>query len=202
MTNERTLRHPNGGALKIGVEVHVSADSFCDEDTKIFGTSAVIKSTVRASTIANVQVFSSQVSVCHATGSVITESRLDRLFAADCVLDRVLVCGAPETKIELIDVVAENCELHGTWRLEGNARIPTGTWYRPPRYLRITGDNGVDIGLTESTDGHALMACWRKPITTWLKAGPRLGIKHGWSSEQIEAAKQFYESLLDCPMET
>lgn len=201
MTTDHMIRHPNGGAAKFGLEVHVSPDSYCDAETKIFGTSAVIKSSLRVSTLANVHVFNSYVSVSHAIGSVIAESHVDRLLAIDCVLDRVLVNGAPETKIELIDVVAETCELHGTWRLQGNARIPTGVWFRPPRYLRIIGENGVDVGLTESTDGYALMACWRKPITSWLKAGPRLGRLHGWSTEQIRAAKEFYEELADIRME-
>lgn len=101
----------------------------------------------------------------------------------------------------LIDVIAENCELYGEWRLEGIARIPTGCWYRPPRFLHITGENGVSVGLTESTDNHALMACWRKPISKWLAFGPRLGVKHGWEASQIQAAKDFFTMLLDVPLE-
>lgn len=201
MTNERTLRHPNGGALKIGTEVHVSQDSFCDADSAIYGTSAVVKSVLRASTAGNIHSFSSRLSVCHIIGSTVAESSLDRLSAVDCVLDRVLVQATPTTKLVLEDVVAENCELYGDWELKGNARICEGTWRRAPRFKRITGDNGVDFGLTEAVPGYAMLGCWKKPLTELLKAGPRLGRKHGWSEKQITTAKLFYEMLLDEPQE-
>lgn len=199
---DRVLRHPNGGALKFGLEVHVSPDSYCDSQSQLSGVSSIFQSNLRGALIVGSKVFESSLDTVWLNRSDCAKSSLQGVFARECILDRVVASNDGAVGIlTLKDVVAENCELHGSWTLEGNARIPTGCWFRAPRYLRITGENGVDVGITESTDGYALMACWRKPITSWLKAGPRLGRLHGWSSEQIRAAKEFYESLGDIPME-
>lgn len=199
---DRILRHPNGGALKIGLEVHVSLDSFCDRTTEISGDSAILQCTLKDAIVTNSKIFDCAAETVWLDNSICSRSSLQGIFATECILDRVIASNHGSGGIiYLKDVVAETCELHGAWKLEGNARIPTGIWHRPPRFCRITGENGVDVGLTESTEGHALMACWRKPITTWLKAGPRLGRKHGWTAEQIRAAKEFYEELADVRME-
>lgn len=200
--NDRVMRHANGGALKFGTEVHVSPDSYCDRATELGGDCAILQCTLKNSIITDSKVFDCAGESVWLSRSVCSKSSLQGVFAHECILDRVIASNeGSEGILTLKDVVAENCELHGSWKLEGIARIPTGCWFRPPRFLHITGDNNVSVGLTESTDGYALMACWRKPITSWLRAGPRLGRLHGWSSEQIRAAKEFYESLADCPVE-
>lgn len=200
---DRALRHPNGGALKIGTEVHVSPDSFCDAESRIDKESEIFSSTIARSRICNGKVFNSRVQGSMVWHSTIAESTCSALDLRGAILHRVTAASAvlSGTLLTLIDVVAENCEIYGNWSLEGNARIPTGIWHRAPRYRRITGENGVDIGLTESTEGYALMACWRKPITKWIHAGPRLGRLHGWTGEQIRAAKEFYEEIGDIPLE-
>lgn len=202
MTNERILRHPNGGASKFGTEVHVSADSFCDQRTEIGGNSSIFQSTLKDAIITSSHIFDSAAEMVWLSKSVCSKSSLQGVFTSESILDRVIAsCRDSGGIIILKDVVAETCELYGAWKLEGNARIPTGVWHRAPRFKRITGENGVDIGLTESTDGYALMACWRKPIKTWLHAGPRLGRLHRWSESQIIEAKDFFTQLLDCPQE-
>lgn len=198
----RTLRHPNGGALKIGTEVHVSPDSFCDQASEIGGTSSIFQSTLKDAVITSSKLFDCAAESVWLSRSDCSRSALQGIYAADSILDRVVASNHGAGGILFLrDVVAETCELHGSWRLEGTARIPTGCWYRPPRWLRITGENGIDVSLTESTNGHALMACWRKPITQWIHAGPRLGRLHGWTGEQIRAAKEFYEEIGDVKLE-
>lgn len=202
--SEQILRHPNGGASKHGTDVHVSADSFCDVNSRLYGKSAVIGSALVGSMVEDAQVFSSKLRFAHAVTSVVAESNLNRVCAVGCVLHRVDVlgnAGGEKHQMHLTHVVAENCELYGEWELTGNARIPCGVWHRAPRFCRITGD-GVDVGLTESTDGHALMACWRKPTYKWLAFGPRLGRKHGWTEQQIKQARDFFTELADCPLPT
>ena len=149
-------------------------------ESVISGETNIFHSTVIESTIVNSQIAESSV-----VGATIRNS----------VLYKVKV----EGRVILGDVVAETCQLLGDWKLEGIAHIPTGIWHRAPRFQLITGENGVEVGLTESTDGQAMMACWRKPIVSWLKAGPRLGKKHGWTGEQVETARRFYQELLDDP---
>lgn len=204
MTNERTLRHPNGGALKIGTEVHVSADSFCDERSEISGCSGVFSSSVSNCLVSNSTVFNSAMQSTVARSSTIADSACAGLLVFGAVLHKVtaasvaLIEGPPLT---LFGVVAENCELYGNWELKGNARIHEGVWHRKPRFLRITGDNQVDFGITECRPGFAMLGCWCKPIRELLHAGPRLGNRHGWTGEQIEAARRFYQELQDVPME-
>lgn len=198
---DQIRRHVNGGAQKVGSEVHVSADSFCDGRSVLQGTSHVFGSMLLNGHLKDSQSFNSEFLHVEAVKGVFVESRCLQLTVRDSVLHKVTVVGGKFGRIALDQVVAENCELRGHWTLEGNARIPTGIWHRAPRYKLITGENGVEVGLTESTEGHALMACWRKPITKWLKYGPRLGIKHGWTAQQIEDARLFFQDLLDVKIE-
>lgn len=197
--SERVLRHPNGGAAKFGLEVHVSPDSYCDHRSVIRGNSAVFSSTLLNGLADGCNVFNSTLDRSCAINSTLAESSCLRLYAKEVVLHKVDALG-DGTGILLKEVVAENCKLYGTWTLDGNARISTGIWYRAPRFLRILGE-GVDFGLTESTGGYAMLGCFRKPLTELLHAGPRLGNKRGWTADQIRAAKEFYESLADIPME-
>lgn len=185
---EHIAKHRNGGARVKGTQCHVSSDSFCDALSRIEDGSQVFHSSLLAS------------QVCRST---ILNSTLIGLRAQDCVLDGVRVVGG----VDLDNVVAENCELRGIWRLSGIARIPTGIWNRAPRFIEIKGESivpghEVHAGITESTDDHALIACLRKPIVRWLRAGPRLGRMLGWPSGQVKEAVDFFTMLLDCPVET
>lgn len=201
MSAERILRHPNGGARKIGTEVHVSPDSFCDHTTEIGGDSAILQCTLKDSVVINSKLFDTAAETVWLNGSICSRSSLQGVFASECILDRVVASNHGSGVLLLRNVVAETCELHGSWRLEGNARIPEGVWHRAPRFARITGENGVDFGLTESLPGYGMLGCWKKPLTELLKAGPRLGRKHGWTEEQIHQARLFYEELADIKME-
>lgn len=173
--------HRNGGAQILGTEPYITKDSYCDGNSSIQGESNIFASTLISSSVID---------------SSIAESSIVGARVSDSVLYKVKV----EGQIVLSDVVAETCQLLGNWRLEAIAHIPTGIWHRAPRFQLITGDNGVRVGLTESTNGHAMMACWRKPLTSWLKYGPRLGGRHSWTAEQIATAKRFFEMVLDEPI--
>lgn len=199
MAEQITRRHVNGGALKIGTEVHVSADSFADESTVIEGKSCVLESSAMRVSVIDSQVYKSSLLHCIVRGSTVADSSIQMMVLNDCILHKVL--SDRPTSITLTDVVAENCELYGNWSLEGNFRIHEGVWHRSPRTQRITGENGVDTGITECKPGYAMMACWCKPISSWLHAGPRLGRLHKWTEEQIETARLFYQQLLDEPLE-
>lgn len=190
--------HLNGGAQKHGTDVHVSADSFCDRNSVIRGKSVILHATLEATHVADSHFFGGGSRLSSVIASTLAESVLLKAAINGCVLDKVVAVGG----VDLTDVVAENCTLYGKWSLDGNARITCGEWYRAPRYFRITGDNGVDVGLTESTDGHGMMACWRKPLTSWVKAGHRLAKKHNWTEVQAKQAVDFFQMLLDEPLPT
>lgn len=184
--------HSNGGAQVVGADCHVSRSSFCDKDSR------VTQSKVFHSSLVGSSVYE---------GSVIVGSQLSRCLMIASIIDGAIVDGPM-----LRDVVAENCELYGPWRLEGIARIPCGIWYRAPRFIEIASESripGHDIraGITESTDGHALIACMRKPLSQWLgtgvnnSPGRRLGRMLGWTDEQTMLAYRTFEEWRDCPIE-
>ena len=193
------MNHRNGGAHLKG-DSHVSHNSYCDS------SSVIDRSIVHSSTVCNSLVIESQVSQ-----STIIDTKIEKSFIAEAALNNCLLedCiitsfnGKPQLQmVKLTGVIVEgDTKLIGPWELEGNARIPCGEWRRAPRFCRITGENGVDVGLTESDAGFGMLACWRKPLTELLHAGPRLGRKYKWSQEQIESARRFYQMLLDEPME-
>lgn len=199
MDTERIIRHPNGGAAKIGLGVHVSQDSYCDGRSTLRGDTSVFSSTLMGALINDCYVFNSTMDRSLGINTTIAESSCLRLHAKNATLHRVDVI-ADEGAIVLIDVIAENCKLWGSWLLQGNARICEGSWRRAPRFKRITGENGVDFGLTEALPGYAMLGCWKKPLKTLLHAGPALGRKKGWTEQQIKTAKEFYEELADCPL--
>lgn len=184
--------HSNGGARVIGTHCHVSHDSFCDVSSIISEAAKVFHSSVIGSRI---------------LGSTVLGSQLTGVDAVDCILDGVSAKGP-----FLREVVAESCELYGLWQLEGIARISCGVWHRAPRFIKIAGESripGHDIraGITESTDGHALIACMRKPLSQWLGTGPnnspgrRLGRMLGWTDEQTMLAYRTFEEWRDCPID-
>lgn len=169
--------HRNGGASIVGTESHVSHDSFCDSDSVIVDSVVV--------------------------GSSLISSRVDH-----CIIAPLFGYAPSLFGVELYNVVVEgDAQLIGPWTLMGKqaeARIPTGRWERPPRYMVISGESAVEghdvlCGVTESTDGHALIACMRKPLTKWLKFGPRLGRILGWTPAQVKQAADFFTMLLDTP---
>lgn len=186
----RKFRHVNGGGLVVCYEDqhvrqgHVSSDSYVCPGSIVKGDSTVLSSSLIKTTV-HESVLGQTVS----TSSVI----------ANCLLHETVV-----KNVLLRNVVVGNADLIGPWMLEGIARIPEGVWTRPPRFQLISGDNGVEVGLTEGItkngQKHALMACWNKPVRQWLHAGPRLGRLHGWTAEQVETARVFFQSLLDDPM--
>lgn len=172
--------HRNGGARVIGYEPYITKDSYCDEHSQIQGESHIF-----ASTLISSSVIDSSISESSVIGG-----RID-----DSVLYKVKV----EGQIELTNVVAETCQLFGNWKLDAPIHIHEGVWYQPPRFELITGENGVMTGIAECRPGHAMLACWCKPISELIHAGPRLGVRRGWTTEQINKAKLFYEMLADCP---
>lgn len=170
--------HPNGGAQVLSEETHISHDSFCDKNSQISGF-------VYNSTIINSHIVDSQIAQAEIVNSILV----------DCVVTSLHGQRPSVVGVKLSDVVVEgDSQLIGPWELHGIARIPTGVWHRPPKFIRITG-NGIGTTVTESTNGYALIACLRKPVETWLKAGPRYGRYLGWTDDQVDQARQFLKSL-------
>lgn len=75
-----------------------------------------------------------------------------------------------------------DAKLFGPWELGGFARIHEGTWMRPPRYVKL--EHAV---VTECIEGRLLVECRCRTREWWLKFGPDLAQRDGWSEAQIEA---------------
>lgn len=82
----------------------------------------------------------------------------------------------------------------GLLALDGLYRIGTGTWREAPRFVRF---HELQISLTESTDGHAYVACKRMKMTDWIKRGERLGKHFGWPPEFVEEGRKIFREWME-----
>ncbi len=177
--------HSNGGARVAGTECHVSCNSFCDKDSRIEQSKVFHSSLVQSSV---------------TEGSVVVGSQLSRCLVIASIIDGAIVDGPT-----LRDVVIENCELYGAWKLE-NAFVSHGIWHRAPCSLIISGESAIEgyevyATLTESTDGYALIGSKRKPISKWIRVGEHMGKRLGWKPEQVRQGIDFFVMLRDCPLQ-
>jgi hypothetical protein len=163
---ELTYRHRNGG-LAIGTEAHVSEDSYFDKASEVHGRSVVYGAIIEASTLIDCLV--------------------GPLFGASPRVSGVFLQGVR---------VEGRAELQGPWRMIcAGAFIHQGEWQRAPRHILIRGENGVSVAVSECTEGWAHIGCRCREIGFWLKCGPRIGRRLGWTEEQIERCRVFFESL-------
>lgn len=81
-------------------------------------------------------------------------------------------------------------------------RVSTGVWLREPRYFNLAEPEMADVGITESTDGYAHIACQRRPMADWIKKR-KLWIKAGgWTEEMGLRLKHLFEEWLDTKIPT
>jgi hypothetical protein len=175
--------HPKGRGTIHGLDAFVSHDSRLDFTSSVRGQSHVFDSVIAEGS----NILNSQLSNCALWESLIVDS---------------ILCSTVAIDVQLDSVVVEDCKLNGPWHLDAPIHMRDGIWNRPPRYHIIKGENGVQVGLAESLNGFAFMACYHKPLQKWLKYGPRLGQKHGWENSQIQEARDFFTMLLDTPLPT
>jgi len=191
--------HRNGGATIAGLESHVTHDSYCEKHSTIIDSTVHACSVLGGSRIEKSTLTKTTVDTSHIYQSFVAEAQISRCVLEKCVINSLGGQSPSLARVSLVDAVVEgDAVLRGPWRLDGG-RIPTGVWYRPPRTLRITGDE-LDVTLTESTDDHALIACRRKPTMKWLAFGPRLGRMLGWTPAQVKTAADFFTCLMDEPL--
>ena len=193
--------HRNGHGRILGVDAHISHDSFLDSESTAAGRTYILgSSSVIDSQVINSNIFNATVDHSHAINSFVVGADVKGCVLHDASINTLFGKRPYCDRVELDGVIVEgDAALIGPWSVSGNLRIPTGVWFRPPRHLVVEGD-GVEAVLTESSDGHALIACMRKPVTSWLRAGRRLGRMLGWSDAQTLAAHRFMEQLKDEPL--
>jgi hypothetical protein len=178
-----TYRHLKGGGRVVGLEAYVSPDSYFDAESSAEGRTLVFSSFVRQSALKDSAV----------SGPDLRSALLDR-----CVVARTDEEGPPFlSRVALRGVRVEgNVILRGPWAMEcSGAWIHAGEWARSPIHRRIEGENGVGVALVECTEGRAHCGCKCRRVAHWLERGPAVGRRLGWTEEQIEAARLFFEGL-------
>ena len=192
---EHYATHRNGHGKLLGTQIHTSHDSYIDATSVVAGKTIVVGSTIVNSTITNSVIFGASIA-----DSVVNECIITPLYGKSPLVAQVEITKA---------VIEGDTTLIGFWTLiadQVEARIPCGVWYKPPQYLEIVGESAVPgfpvkVGITESTEGHALIACMRKPLNQWLgkdenhSPGRRLGRAKGWTDSQTLEVYRFFESL-------
>lgn len=203
-------RHRNGGGAKV-YPAQASPDSFIDRLSTVEGESNVYTSTIHDSALKDSfadrsKVNDSLVADCRLAEALLRNSDITRTHIVCALVEasRLTDCrifadeGVPPqvSGVTLSGVtVYGNACLRGTWGLElEGAHVHAGVWEQPPRHLLVE-DEGVHVAVLECTEGRAHMGCECRPVTYWLKKGPRIARRLGWDEEQIEACLTFLKSL-------
>ena len=132
---------------------------------------------------------------CHVNGGIITHSNLLDTYVENSTvatsrirrsrIDNAIVIGSRIYNSTVgKGAVVQNASVFN-FSVLPLMKIGCGTWHRQPRFLRVTKDE-YDIGVTESTDGHAYIGCRRKPIERWLKGRERFAQVMGWPKDIID----------------
>jgi len=194
-------RHRNGGGKIYGDVADVSRDTFLDRTAAVTGNSSVAASQIyQHSHVEDASFFEAITYNSYVQGSFIYKSRL-----ADCaVIDSTIRSHYGKWPVlhgtRLRGVHVEGDWL-GSWALDGPYYIRSGVWTRPPRHLTLSDESGIYVGLTESTEGRAFIACNERPVSEWLKSGIRIGLHLKWPRELCEQAYRFMEELADVQIE-
>lgn len=151
-------------------------DCYIEADVRITGGRAYGSKFYDFSTMA--EDAEAHSSYFHGRSRLFGKARVENVASRDASIygDAVLT-GTPEAPLAL----------------DGLYRIGTGTWSEAPRFVRF---HELQISLTESTDGHAYVACKRMKMADWIKRGERLGQHFGWPPEFIEEGREIFREWM------
>jgi hypothetical protein len=174
----------------------IAAQSAQLRDCSVFGKSYVE---------GNARVFGGQITDSYVSGSVVIagnptivksivqgESITGRPHLNHCTMfDKAEVCDDAQILGDSIDkniTITDSALVYGTavlvghFEVNGRMRINSGVWRRVPRHI----DLGY-VSVTESKTG-AMVDCRDRSLAYWVKFGPKLGERWGWSQSQIAVA--------------
>jgi hypothetical protein len=208
----QTYRHPHGNGLK-HLPAEASPDTFLDSDSTLEGESRVYASSIQHSALRDTFTFAATIRDSVAADSRIVDAEV---YQSDVRTSDVAGMGVSVEECQLTDCrvfaddghapqllavglvgvsVYAGAILRGPWELDlPGAHIHAGTWTAPPRHVLIEG-NGIHEAVVECTEGRAHLGCSCKPVSYWLKVGPRLAQKFGWTDEQKTLCRDLLLSL-------
>jgi hypothetical protein len=143
-------------------------NSYIGGDVVVAGDPTVVESTIRGESI---------------TGSPYLTNCL-MLENAEVCDDAHVIGDSKDEKIVITDsaLVYGTALLVGRFEVNGRMRINSGVWRRAPRHI----DLGF-VSITESKTG-AMVDCRDRTLAYWVKFGPKLGERWGWSQSQVAVA--------------
>lgn len=219
MNEENFGRHPNGngkifGFAEADAATKLDKHSAIHDEVQIYN-SLVINSIIRG----NAVIHDATIRNSLIDGNAMV---LGALVADSQVTDNARVIGKKTTSVnhstiggkarifgeaDIFHATILDASIYGDAFLEGQKeklyfqgqfRIGTGKWIdRLPRIYRFSG---MEISLTESTDGYAYIGCWRMKMEEWIKKGNKLGKKHGWKPESVEIATLIFKEWMQSPI--
>ncbi len=156
--------------------------------------SLIHKSFVENSIIADSQINKSTV-VCHSVTNsnlenshLLGESIISKSVIKNSKFSNLIVSNANIIDWDLLNLPTTNFQF---------ARITSGTWRIPPRIHRF---EDLNMTVTESTNGQALIGCIEKPMSEWIKCGDRFGRAKGWLPHHVALLKEiFAEWIIKTP---
>jgi hypothetical protein len=201
-------RHKRG---KASVDADVCPDSLMDKDSYADRGARIWHSNISQSWIEG-KVLDSAIrsSRILAAGEVVCSTIIDSTVDGGAVygshVQNSIVSGGLIRNGKVISSEVSGGTIQGGavvfgFNVDRDMRIGDGLWGRPPRYIEI--DNAsTHIGVTESTDGFAYIACQRKRMETWVKGKARFGKVMGWSDDVLDLLDATFTDWLNNPMPT
>jgi hypothetical protein len=204
-------RVKNGNGKIFGSEAFVCPESYIDRvsfvaDKADVWKSRLIKSKatgdarIRASLLEYSDV-ASEVVQSHLMWAKVSGGSILGSYVENSVIEGGNIRGAKVIDCTVRDnAVVEKGAIVKGFTLDKKMRISTGVWLRPPRYFEI--DNEIaQIGITESSDGYAMIGCTRKKMSAWIKKRTLWIKSGGWTEQMGLDLEEIFSFWLDTPME-
>lgn len=188
--------HKNGGGIIYGSESSVSSDSVLDRDSIVEGASfisygsAITKSPIKNSVISLGEIRESPLIDSHVSAALVYASGLESAVVQGTLERKAVVQNCLLSQ----KVVVEACTIRNV-DIAGPYLIHTD-WNHTPRHYLIEPCDGVQMGISECTEGRGHCGCECRPYTEWIHKKEllrKIFVARGWASESIDIIHQLFE---------
>lgn len=195
------LRHPNGRGILLG-DAEANRAAFIDRTSSASGSAKLRDARLVSGSRAEgeCQIYGGQYHSTRIGGKTIcagSPSVIGSLLNCNEVSGRVIVVNSrlvgstevcDDARIE--DTTLTNCTVYGDPHINSteeilNSRIHEGVWFRPPKHIKLPWCDLSEC-IVKNDEQHVLLDCRCRSVSYWMKHGPKLARRWGWSQDQID----------------